>query len=393
MEKRAKILMGLSHLLDQRKSDLLAANNKDFAEHKGLDLSLAERLKVDEGKIQTMIRSLQESADKPDPDGKIRYEYRREDGLYMVNKSVPFGTILIIYESRPDVTIEATAMAFKSGNKILLKGGKEARHTNLLLTSFWHKVLSEHGYDKSWVKYLDISRQETQYLIADKDSGIDLIIPRGGDSLIDFVVKNAKAPVIVSGRGNNFMYIHKDADLEMATHIIINGKSRISVCNALDKVLLHTDFLQNKDTIAKLLKDLNSNKIEIMGDQTMDEFVELIEINTDEKQWYNEFLSPMIMLSIVSDMDEAMEKINTYSGGHSAVIVTRDQEQADLFMERVDCAAVYHNASTRFTDGSQVGFGGEMAISTQKLHFRGPIGIDQLVTNKWFIYGEGHIRN
>ena len=311
----------------------------------------------------------------------------------MVNKSVPFGTILIIYESRPDVTIEATAMAFKSGNKILLKGGKEARHTNLLLTSFWHKVLSEHGYDKSWVKYLDISRQETQYLIADKDSGIDLIIPRGGDSLIDFVVKNAKAPVIVSGRGNNFMYIHKDADLEMATHIIINGKSRISVCNALDKVLLHTDFLQNKDTIAKLLKDLNSNKIEIMGDQTMDEFVELIEINTDEKQWYNEFLSPMIMLSIVSDMDEAMEKINTYSGGHSAVIVTRDQEQADLFMERVDCAAVYHNASTRFTDGSQVGFGGEMAISTQKLHFRGPIGIDQLVTNKWFIYGEGHIRN
>lgn len=393
MDKRAKILMGLSHLLDQRKTDILDANRKDFAEHIGLDPSLAERLKVDEGKIQTMIRSLQESSAKPEPDGKIWYEYRREDGLYMVNKSVPFGTILIIYESRPDVTIEATAMAFKSGNKILLKGGKEARHTNLLLTSLWHEVLSEHGYDKSWVNYLDISRQETQSLIADKHSGIDLIIPRGGDALIDFVVKNAKVPVIVSGRGNNFMYIHKEADLEMATRIIIDGKSRISVCNALDKVLLHSDFLQNKDDITQLLKDLQSNRIEILGDQTMVEFGELIEINTDEKQWYNEFLSPMIMFSMVSDMDEAIEKINTYSGGHSAVIVTRDQEQADLFMKKVDCAAVYHNASTRFTDGGQVGFGGEMAISTQKLHFRGPVGIDQLVTNKWFIYGDGHIRN
>lgn len=393
MDKRAKVLIGLSHLLDQRRVDILSANNKDFAEHKGLDLSLSDRLKVDENKIQTMIQSLQESADKPDPDGKIWYEYRREDGLYMVNKSVPFGTILIIYESRPDVTIEATAMAFKSGNKILLKGGKEARHTNLLLTSLWHEVLSEHGYDKSRVKYLDISRQEIQFLIADKHSGIDLIIPRGGDSLIDFVVENAKAPVIVSGRGNNFMYIHKDADLEMATRIIINGKSRISVCNALDKVLLHSDIFQNKDTIEKLVKVLKSNQIEIIGDQTMDEFGEQIEIITDEKQWYNEFLSPMIMLSIVSEMDEAIEKINTYSGGHSAVIVTRDQEEAELFLEKVDCAAVYHNASTRFTDGGQVGFGGEMAISTQKLHFRGPIGIDQLVTNKWFIYGDGHIRN
>ncbi len=393
MDIRSKVLFDLAQLLQDHQSDIMDANNRDVSTITKTSSALVDRLRVDEGKINGMMQSLKESAVKSNPDGKLIYEYLRVDGLLVTNKTVPFGTILIVYESRPDVTIEAAAMAFKSGNKILLKGGKEARNTNLLLTALWHEALAANGYHQNWVKYLDMSREEIQMLMADVGSGIDLIIPRGGDALIDFVVKHAHAPVIISGRGNNFMYIHDDADIDLAIKLIINGKERISVCNALDKVLFNTHFVEKKDKVTDVIKRLKSSGIEVIGDLSFKSYQDVLSMVENEDLLYEEFLAPKIMFSAVSSLDEAIVKINTYSGGHSAVIVTGDKDVADIFMQRVDCAAVYHNASTRFTDGGQMGFGGEMAISTQKLHFRGPVGIDQLVTNKWFIYGNGQIRN
>ena len=393
MEIRSKILQDLALLLDEHRTAIIEANKKDMSSAPHGDIALMDRLKVDNTKVSSMIQSLKESAIKSNPEGRLIYEFKKEDGLLVTNKTVPFGTILIIYESRPDVTIEAAAMAFKSGNKILLKGGKEARNTNLLLTALWHEALTSNGYDQSRVKYLDMSREEIRAFISDENAKIDLIIPRGGDVLIDFVVKHAKAPVIISGRGNNFMYIHDDADIDMAIALIINGKERISVCNALDKVLINRRIFESGKEMSLLIKKIKSKGIEVTGDGTFELYQDIVPIDLNEDLMYEEFLAPKIMFSVVNDPEEAIDKINTYSGGHSAVIVTKDEAVADHFLMNVDCAAVYHNASTRFTDGGQMGFGGEMAISTQKLHFRGPVGIDQLVTNKWFIYGNGQIRN
>jgi glutamate-5-semialdehyde dehydrogenase len=366
-------------------------NQQDLSNAPTNDIALLDRLKVDDRKLDEMITSLHHTSSKKDPDGKVIYEYRNKDGLLFQNVSCPFGKILIIYESRPDVTIEAAAMAFKSGNYILLKGGKEARGTNLLLTQLWKQALHGSGYDETLIQYLDFNREETQAFISQKQSGLDLIIPRGGDTLIEFVLQHASAPVIVSGRGNNFVYLHEDANLEMALAIIINGKSRISVCNALDKVLINR--ILSREFIHRLIDELSKNGILVLGDGTMGDFSHLLQLHEDEAIWYEEFLSSKILLSLSENADSAINTINKYSGGHSAAIITSNHPVADHFMKNVDCAAVYHNASTRFTDGGQVGFGGEMAISTQKLHFRGPVGMDQLVTNKWLVFGNGHIRN
>ena len=357
-----------------------------------MDESMKDRLKVDDAKIDGMIRSLREVASQADPEGKILYEFIRKDGLKVENRTVPFGTILIIYESRPDVTIEAAATAFKAGNRILLKGGKESFNTNTYLTDLWQQALSENGFDARLVEYLNLSREETQKLIKENTHHVDIVIPRGGDTLINFVMENASVPVIVSGRGNNFMYIDENADTEMAMRLILNGKKRISVCNALDKVLINKNLSQLKDNVINFVSQLHANGIEVWGDKKATAICGEIEEVNDESVLFEEFMAPKIYLSLVDDINEAIGKINHYSGGHSAVIVTNNPEKADAFMQKVDCAAVYHNASTRFTDGGQFGVGAEIAISTQKLHFRGPLGAQELVTNKWFVYGEGQIR-
>ncbi len=389
---RSKVFNILAEKLSIYRNAILEANIQDMIQAGKEDISLTERLKVDDIKINDMINSLHAIAVKPNPDGLIMYQYQNDEGLLFQNVSVPFGTILIIYESRPDVTIEAAAMAFKSGNTILLKGGKEARNTNLILIDLWQQSLVDCGYIGNEVSYLDFSREEIQDFISKKSSGIDLIIPRGGDRLIDFVVQNASAPVIVSGRGNNFVYVHDSADLDMAINIVTNGKTRISVCNATDKVLIDVKLLNNRSFISDLIKKLDQMDIKILGDSNFAKMSDIIEITENDKIMYEEFLSPKIMLCVAKDVYDAIRKINTYSGGHSASIVAENLDVVQIFMTSTDCAAVYHNASTRFTDGGQVGFGGEMAISTQKLHFRGPVGMDQLVTNKWMIYGKGHIR-
>ncbi|HCC85591.1 MAG TPA: glutamate-5-semialdehyde dehydrogenase [Porphyromonadaceae bacterium] len=391
MQKNS-VLRTLSELLRLQKEAILEANRSDMLAFPDMDEAMRDRLKVDDRKIEGMMQALEEVALQDDPEGKTIYQYIREDGLRVINRTVPFGTILIIYESRPDVTIEAAATAFKAGNRILLKGGKESLHTNSLLTRLWQEALTMNGADASYVTYLNLSREETRQLIRENSRKVDLIIPRGGEGLIRFVQENASVPVIVSGRGNNFLYIDADVDFEMAIRLVINGKKRISVCNAIDKVVIDRHLPELQEKVNRLATALQEKRIDVWGNRDIVSLCNKVREENDVATLCEEYLAPKIYLTLVNDLTEATEMINRYSGGHSAVIVTNDPAKADRFMLQADCAAVYHNASSRFTDGGQFGVGAEIAISTQKLHFRGPLGAQELVTNKWFVYGEGHIR-
>ncbi len=377
----ANINEALTEMVQQiitQKEELIAMNTMDVNQCDETDKSLYDRLFINEQKVDGMIDSLQQLIAKPSPLGQERYRFTHENGIEISNKTVPFGTILIIYESRPDVTVEATAIALKSGNKILLKGGKEAKRSNLFLYQCWLRALNKAGIDEHVIQYLNINRTEMQEFLKEPDTPIDLIIPRGGETLIAYVKSVAQCPVLVSGRGNNFMYISQHADLKMAKELVIQSKvSKISACNALDKVLVHNTI--DESFIMDLKEDLIASG------------VELISPDTDEV-WKEEFLDMKIVVEQIDSLDEAMTLINRYSGGHSATIVTDHKDEVEEFMRNIDCAAVYHNASTRFTDGFQFGLGAEMAISTDKLHHRGPLGLEHLVTNKWYIKGNGQTR-
>jgi glutamate-5-semialdehyde dehydrogenase len=390
---RNKILNSLARLMAENKSAIVAANKLDVAACPPDDAVILDRLKVNEAKVVSMIASVKSVIASPDPVGKVISSHTRQDGLRIENRQVPFGTILIIYEARPDVSVEAAIIALKAGNRILLKGGKEARHTNLYLADLWQQALNENDADSDFVRYLDISREETQSLVSGEAEKFDLVIPRGGDTLIDFVLKNSKAPVIVSGRGNNFLYIDSEADFAMSLKIALDGKTRLSVCNALDKILIHKDLPDMESRVRKLAEDFHDIGVEVFGDTTVCGFDASVGQIDDEAVWYEEFLAAKIVIGIVDGVSEAVEKINKYSGGHSAAIVTTNAETAEHFLQNVDCAAVYHNASVRFTDGGEFGLGAEIAISTQKLHFRGPLGAEHLLTNKWFVFGDGQVRN
>lgn len=391
-DTKKKVFASLARLLDENRGEILAANRADIAACSQEDAVIIDRLKVDDRKIDAMISAVESVGAADEPVGRAISTSVREDGLRIENRSVPFGTVLIIYEARPDVSIEAAAIAVKAGNRILLKGGKEARNTNLLLTDLWRKALAENGADVDFVTYLDLSRDETRQLIQGETAKFDLVIPRGGESLIDFVLANSKAPVIVSGRGNNFLYIDGEADVEMAVRIAANGKQRLSVCNALDKVLISRELPEFDEAIRQLVAAFAAIDVEVFADESIRAVDPDLKPVESEGVWYEEFLSAKMVLGAVGSVREAIEKINRYSGGHSASIVTRNADTAELFLNEVDCAAVYHNASTRFTDGGQLGLGAEIAISTQKLHFRGPLGAEHLTTNKWFVFGDGHIR-
>lgn len=371
-------LFYMAREIEANRAELLSLNAKDVASCDRSDISLFDRLFINDEKIDGMIESLKTVQAKPSPLHQSLYQFRHENGMLIENKTVPFGTILIVYESRPDVTVEATATALKSGNRILLKGGKEARNSNLLLSKCWTKALEAAELEEEMVRYLDVNRTGFQDFLRKPDTQIDLIIPRGGQKLIDFVHSVARCPVLVSGRGNNFLYVSQHADLEMAHSLVIASKtSKISACNSLDKVLIDSNLPD--DFSIKLRKELVEKGVTIISEPS-------------PEIWQEEFLDLKILVEKVDDLQQAVKLINNYSGQHSATIVTDNSTEAEDFMEKVDCAAVYHNASTRFTDGFQFGLGAEMAISTQKLHHRGPLGIEHLVTNKWYIKGNGQIR-
>ena len=391
LETRNNVLFTMATLLDTERVAIIDMNKKDINAYKGTDISMLDRLKVNNAKVDEMIIAAKHLASQEDPVGVERFSFKHENGMQVYNKTASFGTILIIYESRPDVTVEAAGIAFKSGNKIVLKGGKESLHSNLKITELWHKALKQNSASSDWVTYLQFNRIETQKFLEKPTQRIDLIVPRGGEKLITFVKKHASCPVIISGRGNNFVFVHSEADINIAIAIIINGKSKISACNAVDKVLIDENLPNKKEFINTLIKKLNESKIQVLGDKIISKNHSVKEISSNEV-WYEEFLDHKIVLGEIASNEAVIEMINTYSGGHSSAIITTNDAEAHFFMENVDTAAVYHNASTRFTDGGQLGLGGELAISTDKLHQRGPIGLQHLVTNKWYVHGNGQIR-
>jgi len=391
IETRNNVLLTMAELLDQEREAIISINKKDLEAYKGEDISMFDRLKVNDFKVNEMIAAAKHLASQEDPVGVERFAFKHDNGMQVYNKTASFGTVLIIYESRPDVTVEAAGIAFKSGNKILLKGGKESLKSNLKIVELWHQALEKHGAVSEWVTYLQFDRTKTQTFLEKPTQKVDLIVPRGGERLIAFVKKHATCPVIISGRGNNFVYVHKEANIDIAIDIILNGKSKISACNAIDKVLIDTNLPNKTAFTNQLLSKLKAMQIEVLGDTFFSKLDQVTGISSNDI-WYEEFLDYKILIGEITSNENAIEMINKYSGGHSSVIITDNEAEAILFMENVDTAAVYHNASTRFTDGGQLGLGGELAISTDKLHQRGPIGLKHLVTNKWYVHGNGQIR-
>ncbi|NCO62567.1 MAG: glutamate-5-semialdehyde dehydrogenase [Flavobacteriales bacterium] len=392
IETRNAVLLKMAELLEQERAAIIKINKADLEAYHGDDISMYDRLKVDDSKVDDMIASVTHLASQVDPVGVERFAFKHENGMQVYNKTASFGTVLIIYESRPDVTVEAAGIAFKSGNKILLKGGKESLKSNLKIVELWHQALKANGASTDWVEYLQFDRTETQAFLEKPTQKVDLIVPRGGEKLIAFVKEYATCPVIISGRGNNFVYVQKEADLQIAMDVIINAKTtKISACNALDKVLIDKN-LPNKESFVKdLISKLKAFKVEILGDEIMSKYDHVDAISSNAV-WFEEFLDYKIVIGEIESTQDAIAMINTCSGGHSSSIITKNEIEAQLFMANVDNAAVYHNASTRFTDGFQLGLGGELAISTDKLHQRGPIGLQHLVTNKWYVHGNGQIR-
>lgn len=392
IETRNAVLLKMAELLEQERAAIIKINKGDLEAYDGDDISMYDRLKVDDAKVDEMIKAATHLASQEDPVGIERFSFKHDNGMQVYNKTASFGTVMIIYESRPDVTVEAAGIAFKSGNKILLKGGKESLKSNLKIVDLWHQALKSQGASTNWVEYLQFNRTETQAFLEKPTQKLDLIVPRGGEKLIAFVKQHATCPVIVSGRGNNFVYVHQEADTDLALKVIINAKTaKISACNALDKVLIDENLPNKEAFIKTLISKLKEFKVQILGDEALSKF-EAVEPITSDAIWYEEFLDYKIAIAEIASTQDAIAMINKYSGGHSASIITTNNNVAKTFMENVDTAAVYHNASTRFTDGGQLGLGGELAISTDKLHQRGPIGLQHLVTNKWYVHGNGQIR-
>ncbi|MFT4755743.1 MAG: glutamate-5-semialdehyde dehydrogenase [Vicingaceae bacterium] len=392
-QKKNEVLQSMIDELEKNSASIIEANKKDLETFSGDDQALYDRLVVDQAKVQDMIRAVKEVRAQEDPVGTTISEDTLANGLNITNKTAPFGTIMIIYESRPDVTIEAAVLAFKANNKILLKGGKEAHNSNEELVKCWHRALEANGLEKDWIQYLKMNREATQTFLRNPNQSLDLIVPRGGERLINFVKEHAKCAVLVSGRGNNFAYVAPDADTEKVIPVIVNAKTdKISGCNALDKILIDVNHPQFKEVARKIESELSKYEIHIMASVDLLEVLDTTTKINNQSVWREEFLAKKAAMGTVNGLDHAIDFINTYSGGHSNIILTENTEDASTFMEQVDSAAVYHNASTRFTDGGQMGVGAELAISTDKLHHRGPLGLKQLVTNKYYILGNGQVR-
>lgn len=391
--QKNNVLSSMITIIENSREDILNANQQDLDAFHREDRALYDRLVVDAAKVDEMIQAIEIVKSQEDPIGQVRSSGVLDNGLRIENRTAPFGTILIIYESRPDVTIEAAVLAFKANNKILLKGGKEAVNTNRVLVDCWHRALKENGLSADWIQLITLDREATREFLKNPKEPIDLIVPRGGEKLISFVKEHAQCAVLVSGRGNNFAYISSDADWEKLQGVIVNAKTaKISACNALDKVLIDQNTPELAEKLEQLTAVLREHSVQIVAEESLLPLVKDAESIQDESVWYEEFLAPKICFGMIDGLESAIAKINKYSGGHSNVILTANQEKADKFMQQIDSAAVYHNASTRFTDGGAMGVGAELAISTDKLHHRGPLGLEQLVTNKYYVYGDGQTR-
>ena len=351
---------------------------------------MLDRLALNEARIEGMANCLRQVAALEDPVGEVLGMWTRPNGLQIGKKRVPMGVIGIIYEARPNVTSDAAGLCFKSGNAVILRGGSEAINSNKAIAEALREGLKSVGLVEDAVQLVEDTSREVATEMMKLNDYIDVLIPRGGAGLIKAVVNNATVPVIETGTGNCHIYVDEDCDFEMAKNIIINAKtSRPSVCNAAEKLLINEKIAGKFMPI--IFEALRENGVEIRGDESLKALDDSV-ILASEEEWYNEYLDYTIGVKIIKDIDEAINHINKFGSGHSEAIVTKSYEASQIFLQKVNAAAVYVNASTRFTDGEEFGFGAEIGISTQKLHARGPMGLKELTTIKYIIFGNGQIR-
>jgi len=386
--EKNSLLLAMAEVIEANAEGILEANRQDL-QTSGLEGAMRDRLLLTPSRISDMARGVREVAALPDPIGETLAEWTRPNGLHIRKVRVPLGVVGIIYESRPNVTADAAVLTLKTGNSVVLRGGKEAAQSNHRLVEILAGV---HGIPAGAIELLDSSdRQSVQELIKARGL-VDVIIPRGGAGLITYVTENSVVPVIETGAGNCHIFVDESADFDMADRIVINAKTqRPSVCNAAEKLLVHQRVAA--EYVPRIAKKLIEAGVEVRGDERSRDLAKGQEVvAAQEQDWYEEYLRLCMAVRVVTDVEEAIAHINRYSTRHSDSIVTRDEVNARKFLRAVDSAAVYWNASTRFTDGSEFGFGAEMGVSTQKLHCRGPFALAELTSSKYEIVGTGQVR-
>lgn len=385
LELMAKALINnTEEIIKENKKDLNAAIEK------GTSKAMLDRLSLDENRVKGMAKGLRDLIALDDPIGEVIEMWKRPNGIQIGKKRVPIGVIGIIYEARPNVTCDAAGLCLKTGNAVILKGGSDAINSNKAIIKVLTEAVKEAGLPEFSIQLVEDTSRETATKMMKLNEYIDVLIPRGGAGLIQAVVKNATVPVIETGVGNCHIYVDEVCDFEMAKNIIVNAKtSRPSVCNAAEKMLINEN-IANK-FLPIIIEALREKDVEIRGDENVKSIVNDVSSATEE-DWSREYLDYIIGAKIVKNVDEAITHINKYGSGHSEAIITDSYKNSQKFLNKVNAAAVYVNASTRFTDGGEFGFGAEIGISTQKLHARGPMGLKELTTIKYIIYGSGQIR-
>lgn len=379
--------------LENQKSYLMAENEKDIekAEKDGMKASLIDRLRLTEERIAGMAEGLRQIADLEDPIGATLWEKVRPNGLRIGKRVVPLGVVGIIYESRPNVTADAFGLCFKTGNVVILRGGSDAIHSNLAVTKVIREGLKKCNLPEDAILLVENTDRAVVNQMMKLNKYIDVLIPRGGAGLIANVVQNSTVPVIETGTGNCHIFVDETADLDMAVPIVVNAKTqRLGVCNACESLVVHEKIAEQ--AIPVIYKALCEKGVEVPGGMSVLARLYPEIVTATEEDWGTEYLDAIISMKIVSSIEEAIAHINKYNTGHSESIITKDYTNALKFQDEIDAAAVYVNASTRFTDGFEFGFGAEIGISTQKLHARGPMGLEALTTTKYVIFGDGQIR-
>ena len=396
-ETRNHALANIAHALETEQGAILEANAADYRDAKadGINDAFLDRLLLTPERLNGMASDVRSVAGLPDPVGELIEDFALENGLEVEKRRVPLGVIASIYESRPNVTADIVSLALKSGNACILRGGKETLRSNSALVALIHRAIGEAGLPTDAVQFVDNTDRSLVDVMLSMKEHINLLVPRGGAGLINFVAQNATMPVLTGGVGVCHTYVDRDAESDMAANIVYNAKvQRPTVCNALDTVLVHSEAAAR--CLPEIASRLNLAGVEMRCDHRALSILgpgdDLNAVPAQEEDWGQEFLSLIASVKVVDSLDDALEHIQTYGSGHSEAIVTQDNEAAERFLSEVDAAAVYHNTSTRFTDGAQFGLGAEVGISTQKFHARGPLGLRELTSYKWVVRGSGQIR-
>ena len=394
IRKRNEVLKLFSKYLDLNSNLILYANKKDIlkAKSKKMKESIIQRLKLDEKKIKQIIYSIEQIIKFKDPVGKVLSSWKRPNGLVIKRMSTPIGVIGVIYESRPNVTSDVSSLCFKSGNVVILRGGSEAFYSNQILSKLFRKALKKKKCDENCIQFIDdTDRKHVDYFLSSMKKYVDVIIPRGGKGLVKKVLKKSSVSIIGHYEGICHVYVDHEADLNMAIKVTKNSKMRnVSICGAAETLLI--DKMCLKTHCAPILSELTKMGCKIIGDKTINKFISSKVKIATEKDWKTEYLEPIISVKSVNGVKEAVNHINKYGSSHTDSIVTKNKKTAKIFLSNINSAIALHNASTQFADGGEFGFGAEVGISTNKLHPRGPIGIDQLTTYKYVVEGKGQIR-